>query len=112
MWREPVKSTQIIFCYDVYEDIISYFLSRLLTFLADLFAFQKRNFFRQVFETSYDQRKDSKYLNNKMLHIGPYLVTPPSKPPPNHFLVVAGRQVFSFPSSAESARVACRYISI
>ena len=45
-----------------------------------------------------------KIVNNKIILIGPYLVTP-SKPPPNHFLFGAGRQFFSSASQAESARV-------
>ena len=47
----------------------------------------------------------------KIVLIGPYLVTP-SKPPPNNFFVGTRRHFFSVARSAESARVACRYISI
>ena len=53
----------------------------------------------------------TKIVKNKMVLIRPYLVTH-SKPLPNIFWVGAGRQVFSVPSLAESARVACRYGSI
>ena len=72
----------------------------------------EKSFSKNVVETARQiMIHDAKIVNNKMVHIGPYLVTP-SKPPPNNFLLVAGRQVFLVPSLAESTRVACRYISI